>query len=139
MATDRGSRHYLFSTVTDTARLCQMTLNNGTYGPHRILSPSAVDLIFPNFNARFPGEAHRTGFELDQYYTSGPIASLQTASHTGFTGTSLVIDRPTGTFWLHFANRVHPSRKWSSNNIVREALGYWVAKSLGRNVSFPAV
>ncbi|CZR53798.1 probable beta-lactamase [Phialocephala subalpina] len=129
----------LFSTVTDTARLCQMILNNGTYGSHRILSPSAVDLIFTNFNARFPGEAHGTGFELDQYYTSGPMASLQTASHTGFTGTSLVIDRPTGTFWLHFANRVHPSRKWSSNNIVREALGYWVAKSLGRNVSFPAV
>ncbi|GIJ99652.1 hypothetical protein Aspvir_003653 [Aspergillus viridinutans] len=71
------------------------------------------------------------------YYTAGPMASLQTASHTGFTGTTLVIDRPSNTFFLLFANRVHPSRNWSSNNIVREALGYWVAKSLGRDVSFP--
>lgn len=129
----------LFSTVTDTAKFCQMILNNGTYGSHRILSPEVVDLIFTNFNTKFPGDEHGLGFELDQYYTSGPMASLQTASHTGFTGTSLAIDRPSNTFWIHFSNRIHPSRNWSSNNIVREALGYWVAKSLGRSVTFPVV
>ncbi|GIJ86378.1 hypothetical protein Asppvi_005266 [Aspergillus pseudoviridinutans] len=127
----------LFSTVEDTAVFCQMILNNGTYGGHRVLSPKVVDLIFHNFNARFPGDEHGLGFELNQYYTAGPMASLQTASHTGFTGTTLVIDRPSNTFFLLFANRVHPSRNWSSNNIAREALGYWVAKSLGRDVSFP--
>ncbi|RHZ53278.1 hypothetical protein CDV55_101298 [Aspergillus turcosus] len=127
----------LFSTVEDTAIFCQMILNNGTYGGVRILSPEAVDLIFHNFNTAFPGDEHGLGFELDQYYTAGPMASLQTASHTGFTGTTLVIDRPSNTFFLLFANRVHPSRYWSSNNIAREALGYWVAKSLGRDVSFP--
>jgi CubicO group peptidase (beta-lactamase class C family) len=114
-----------------------MILNNGTYGGHRILSPEVVDLIFHNFNARFPGNEHGLGFELNQYYTAGPMASLQTASHTGFTGTALVIDRPSNTFFLLFANRVHPNRNWSSNNIAREALGYWVAESLGRDVSFP--
>uniref|UniRef100_A0A093V918 Beta-lactamase-related domain-containing protein n=2 Tax=Talaromyces marneffei PM1 TaxID=1077442 RepID=A0A093V918_TALMA len=79
----------LFSTARDTAAFCQMILNNGTYGGQRILSQTAVDLIFTNFNARFPGNAHGLGFELDQYYTAGPMASLQTASHTGFTGTTL--------------------------------------------------
>ncbi|EAW13288.1 serine hydrolase domain-containing protein [Aspergillus clavatus NRRL 1] len=127
----------LFSTVEDTAILCQMILNNGTYGGHRILSPEVVDLIFHNFNERFPGDEHGLGFELNQYYTAGPMASLQTAGHTGFTGTTLVIDRPSNTFFLLFANRVHPNRNWSSNNIAREALGYWVAKSLGRDVPFP--
>jgi CubicO group peptidase (beta-lactamase class C family) len=127
----------LFSTVEDTAVFCEMILNNGTYGGHRILSPEVVDLIFHNFNARFPGNEHGLGFELNQYYTAGPMASLQTASHTGFTGTALVIDRPSNTFFLLFANRVHPNRNWSSNNIAREALGYWVAESLGRDVSFP--
>lgn len=127
----------LFSTVTDTAKFCQMILNNGTYGGHRILSPEAVDLIFTNFNTMFPGDEHGLGFELNQHYTSGAMASLLTASHTGFTGTSLVIDRPSNTLFLHFSNRVHPDRGWSSNNIVREAVGYWVAKSLGRSVSFP--
>ena len=128
----------LFSTVGDTAKFCQMILNNGTYGGHRILSHESVDLIFENFNTRFPGEEHGLGFELNQYYTAGPMASLLTASHTGFTGTSMVIDRGSNSFWLHFSNRVHPDRRWSSNNIVREAVGYWVAKSLGREVAFPA-
>lgn len=126
----------LFSTVTDTARLCQMILNNGSYGGHRILSPAAVDLIFHNFNAHL-GSDHGVGFELNQYYTAGPMANLLAASHTGFTGTSMVIDRASNTFWLHFANRVHPSRDWSSNNVVRETIGAWVAMALGRNVQFP--
>lgn len=74
----------IFSTAFDTAILCQMILNNGTYKSHRILSPAAVDLIFTNFNGRFPGDAHGIGWELDQYYTAGPMASLQTASHVSF-------------------------------------------------------
>ncbi|KAF9523035.1 putative beta-lactamase [Crepidotus variabilis] len=127
----------LFSTVSDTAIFCQMILQNGTYANHRYLSTKSVDLIFTNFNTAFPGNEHGVGFELNQTYTAGPMASVFTASHTGFTGTSLVIDRPSNTFFLHFANRVHPDRRWSSNNIVRKALGYWVAKSLGRDVTFP--
>lgn len=51
----------------------------------------------------------------------------------------MVIDRPSNTFFLLFANRVHPSRYWSSNNIAREALGYWVAEALGRDVAFPSL
>ncbi|KAI0399130.1 putative beta-lactamase [Xylaria palmicola] len=128
----------LFSTVLDTARFCQMILNNGTYGGSRILSQTSVDLIFTNFNARFgTGAYHGVGFELNQYYTAGPMANLLSASHTGYTGTSVVIDRASNTLFLHFANRVHPSRNWSSNNIVRETLGAWVATALGRNVAFP--
>jgi CubicO group peptidase (beta-lactamase class C family) len=129
----------LFSTVRDSAALCQMILNNGTYGGQTILSQDAVDLIFFNFNARFDdiNDDHGAGFELDQYYTAGPLYSLLTASHTGFTGTSIVIDRGRDTFYLHFSNRVHPSREWSSNNIVREALGYWVGTSLGLDLQFP--
>lgn len=129
----------LFSTVGDTAIFCQMILNNGTYGGRRYLSQDAVDMIFHNYNKRFPGDNHGLGFELDQYYTAGPMAGPETASHTGYTGTTLVIDRPSNMFFLHFANRVHPSREWSSNNIAREALGYWVARSLGRHPNFPSL
>ena len=116
-----------------------MILNNGTYNGRRHLSQEAVDMIFHNYNKRFPGDNHGLGFELNQYYTAGPMASPRTASHTGYTGTTLVIDRPSSTFFLHFANRVHPSREWSNNNIAREALGYWVARSLGRKVRFPSL
>lgn len=128
----------VFSTALDTGKFCQMILNNGTYGGKRILSEKAVDLIFTNFNARFgEGSAHGVGFELDQYYTAGPMANLLAASHTGFTGTSMVIDRQSGTLFVHLANRVHPSRNWSSNNVARETLGAWVATALGRTVKFP--
>lgn len=126
----------LFSTAADTARLCQMILNNGTYGGRRILSRAAVDLIFTNFLAAL-GEDHGAGFELNQFYTAGPMANPLAASHTGFTGTSMVVDRASGTFFVHLSNRVHPSRGWASNNIVRETLGAWVAKALGRDVQFP--
>jgi CubicO group peptidase (beta-lactamase class C family) len=129
----------VFSTVGDFAKLAQMILNNGTYGGHQILKPESVDLIFHNFNTKFPGNEHGLGFELNQYYTCGPMQGLQVASHTGFTGTTVCIDRSSNSFWLHFANRVHPSRSWSSNNIVREAVGYFVAKALGRNVAYPRI
>ncbi|CEJ94322.1 hypothetical protein VHEMI09861 [[Torrubiella] hemipterigena] len=128
----------LFSTALDTARFCQMILNNGSYAGHQILSKESVDMIFTNYNARFgDGYGHGAGFELDQYYTAGPMANLQAASHTGFTGTSMVIDRASGTLFIHMASRVHPSRNWSSNNIVRETVGAWVATALGRKVKFP--
>ena len=128
----------LFSTVGDVSILCQMILNKGTYGGKEILSPQAVDLIFTNFNAKFPSDAHSVGLELDQYYFSGPMANVQAGGHTGFTGTSLVVDRASDTFMVLLAHAVHPNRTWSSNNIVREALGYWVAQSLGRDVPFPS-
>ncbi|VUC35004.1 unnamed protein product [Clonostachys rosea] len=127
----------LFSTVGDVAIFCQMILNNGTYGQHRILSQKSVDLIFTDFNAEFPGNNYGAGFALNQSYTQGSMQSLKTASHSGFTGTTLAIDRPSDTFWIHFSNRVHPSRYYGTNNPVRRAMGYWVAKSLGRDVPFP--
>lgn len=127
----------IFSTVEDVAIFCQMILNNGTYGGFRVLSQEAVDLIFTDFNADFPGNHYGVGFALNQLSTQGSMQSFQTASHSGFTGTSVAIDRPSNTFWLHFSNRVHPSRHWGTNNPARRAMGYWVAKSLGRNVTWP--
>ena len=70
-----------------------MILNNGTYNGARILQPSSVDLIFHNYNSAFPENAHGLGFKLGQFQGSGAMQSLQTAGHTGFTGTSMVMDR----------------------------------------------
>ncbi|BDD61436.1 hypothetical protein MAP00_006480 [Monascus purpureus] len=127
----------LFSTAPDLAKFCQMILNNGTYNGIQILKPETIELMFTNFNVDFPGDEHSIGFELNQYYFSGPMASMQTGGHTGFTGTTIVIDRPSNTFFVLLGHRVHPNRNWSNNNIARQALGYWVARSLGRDVTFP--
>jgi len=131
----------------------QMILNNGTYNGVRILQPSTVDLIFHNFNTAFPGNEHGLGFELNQFYWSGAMQSLQTAGHTGYTGTTMVIDRreytigvlyewdmqifffiASNTFFIFLSHRVHPSRNWSNINVVREMVGLFVARSLGREV-----
>jgi CubicO group peptidase (beta-lactamase class C family) len=132
----------VFSTAADLGVMCQMILNNGTYNGVKVLEPWTVDLIFENFNTKcksnclshrlvvtapdsttVPSNAHGLGFELNQTYWSGPMRSLHTAGHTGFTGTTLWIDRPSGTFAVQLASRVHPSRKWSSTNISRQYIG----------------
>ncbi|PBK70975.1 beta-lactamase/transpeptidase-like protein [Armillaria solidipes] len=105
----------VFSTSMNLGIFCQMILNNGKYGNVRILE----------------SQSHGLGFELNQYYFSGPMQSLQTVGHTGFTGTSMVIDRPSNTFMVLLTNRVHPRRTWSSPNIAREMVGYWVKKAMG--------
>ena len=127
----------LFSTILDAAIWAHMINNNGTYDGHRYLSQKAVDLIFTDFNGEFPGNNYGVGWALNQSYSQGSMQSIHTASHTGFTGTSVAIDRPSRTIFLHFSNRVHPNRNWKSNNPIRMAVGYWVAKSLGRDVAWP--
>ena len=70
-----------------------MILNNGMYNGIQILWPSTVDLIFHNFNTVFPEDTHGLWFKLGQFPAAGAMHSLQTAGHTGFTGTSMVMDR----------------------------------------------
>jgi hypothetical protein len=67
-----------------------MVLNNGTYNGKRILTARSVDLMFTNFNEKFPGDEHGVGFELNQSYFSGPMANIQAGGHTGI-GLGLVI------------------------------------------------
>ncbi|MGW5025942.1 serine hydrolase, partial [Streptomyces albidoflavus] len=51
------------------------------------------------------------GFGIDQPWFMGGLAGRGAAGHTGFTGTSLVLDRATDTFLVLLANTVHPRRR----------------------------
>ena len=66
--------------------------------------------MITNENTEFAGDAHGLGFELDQRWYMGGLSSLRTAGHTGYTGTSLVIDFASRSFVILLTNRVHPSR-----------------------------
>ncbi|MFI9610439.1 serine hydrolase domain-containing protein [Streptomyces sp. NPDC052023] len=92
----------LFSTARDLAVFCRALLAGGSYGPARILGPDFVDLMLTP-----PG----LGFALDQSWFMGELAGRGAAGHTGFTGTSLVVDRATDTFLVLLANTVHPRRR----------------------------
>ncbi|GAA4557647.1 serine hydrolase [Planotetraspora kaengkrachanensis] len=112
----------VFSTAYDMAILAQTLLNGGHHGRARILSEDSVRLLLTNFNTAFPGNAHGLGFELDQMWYMDGLSSPVTGGHTGYTGTSLVIDPLSRSFVILLTNRVHPSRDWGSNNPARRAV-----------------
>ncbi|WP_328482289.1 beta-lactamase family protein [Streptomyces sp. NBC_00377] len=92
----------LFSTGGDLAVFCRTLLSGGSYGPARILGPDFVELLLTP-----PG----LGFAVDQPWFMGELAGEGAAGHTGFTGTSLVLDPATDTFVVLLANTVHPRRR----------------------------
>jgi CubicO group peptidase (beta-lactamase class C family) len=116
----------LFSTVDDMAVFCQMLLNGGQYRGRRILREKTIRQMLVNYNAHlealYPDSDRGLGFELAKTWYMGGMASPVTFGHTGFTGTSLVIDPLSHTFLILLANRVHPTRAWGTNTAARRAL-----------------
>ncbi|MGH3344478.1 MAG: serine hydrolase domain-containing protein [Carbonactinosporaceae bacterium] len=112
----------LFSTAHDLAVLAQAILGGGRYGQARILSEDSVRALLTNVNAAFHRDEHGLGFELNQHWYMDAMASPVTAGHTGYTGTSLVIDPLSESFAILLSNRVHPTRAWGSNNPARRAV-----------------
>ncbi|MEV0437655.1 serine hydrolase domain-containing protein [Streptomyces spectabilis] len=96
----------LFSTARDLAVFCRALLCGGAYGAARILGSAHVDLMLTP-----PG----LGFAVDQEWFMGELAGRGAAGHTGFTGTSLVLDRASDTFLILLANTVHPRRRPPAN------------------------
>src|SRR5699024_6926863 len=110
--------------------LAQTILNGGAYGDARILSEGSVAAMLTDENTEFPGHAHGLGFELDQRWYMEGLTSPSTAGHTGYTGTSLVLDQQSRSFVLLLTNRVHPPRSWGSVNPARRAVAGELAAAL---------
>ncbi|ALM42006.1 esterase [Streptomyces sp. FR-008] len=91
----------LFATAGDLAVFARTLLAGGAHGQARILGPDYVDLML----------RLGLGFGIDQPWFMGGLAGRGAAGHTGFTGTSLVLDRATDTFLVLLANTVHPRRR----------------------------
>ncbi|MFE9094295.1 serine hydrolase domain-containing protein [Streptomyces sp. NPDC007264] len=110
----------LFSTARDLAVFCRTLLAGGSYGPARILGPDFVELMLTP-----PG----LGFAVDQPWFMGELAGRGAAGHTGFTGTSLVLDPATDTFLVLLANTVHPRRR-APDSRPRAAAGDRLARAV---------
>ncbi|MEU1800375.1 serine hydrolase domain-containing protein [Streptomyces sp. NPDC019937] len=106
----------LFSTAADLSALCRALLAGG--GP--VLSPASVDLMLTA-----PG----LGFEVDQPWFMGGLAGRGAAGHTGFTGTSLVLDRSRDCYLILLANTVHPRRR-PGDSTPRAAAATALARAL---------
>lgn len=120
----------VFASAWDLAVLGRTLLDGGRYGRARILRPESVDLMFTDFNTAFPGDEHGLGFELYQHWYMGAMATPRTAGHTGFTGTSLVLDPTTDSFLVVLGNSVHPVRTWRSGSAPRVAAGNHLARAV---------
>jgi CubicO group peptidase (beta-lactamase class C family) len=132
----------VFSTAADLAVLCQMLLDGGRYRGARILAEDTVRAMLVNYNGRLeptdPESARGLGFELDKHWYMMGLSSPVTFGHTGFTGTSLVIDPLTHSFVILLSNRVHPDRAWGSNNVARRAVAGDLANAIPVRPPSPA-
>ncbi|MFI1805559.1 serine hydrolase [Streptomyces californicus] len=120
----------VFSCAWDLAVLARTLLNGGVYGRSRVLSEESVELLFTDFNTAFPGDEHGLGFELYQHWYMGAMATPRSAGHTGFTGTSMVLDPTTDTFLIVLGNSVHPVRSWRSGSAPRVATANQLARAV---------
>lgn len=100
----------LFSNIFDLVQYAQMILNHGQYQNQTFLEKRYIDDLFTNFSPH--GEIPR-GVGFLTYTSNSLFSSLnsdKTIAHTGFTGTSLLIDMKNQVAIILLSNRVHPTR-----------------------------
>lgn len=109
----------LFSHVDDLIPFCQMILNNGLYNGKTYLKKQTIDCWFQKqyFDKNQELERGFSWISGNNTYTTGKCVSKNTISHSGFTGTSMLIDRDNQFAFIYLTNRVHPTR---NNKYFRE-------------------
>jgi CubicO group peptidase (beta-lactamase class C family) len=110
----------LFGSADDLAVFGRTILEGGG----DILSQESTRLLTTG------GGEHGLGFELAAFRYMGALAETGAYGHTGFTGTSLVVDPGTRAVVVLLTNRVHPDRRGPSVNPARAAVGDIVAGAL---------
>ncbi len=103
----------LFSNADDLARYCQMLLNGGTMDGKRVMSAQTISRMTAPIVVSESGDARGLGWDINTSFSGnrGELFPLGSFGHTGFTGTSVWIDRVSGTFVVFLSNRVHPDGK----------------------------
>jgi beta-N-acetylhexosaminidase len=120
----------LFTTAGDLAVFCQMLLNGGIYGHHRLLNrATSSQFTAPQALA---DHARTLGWMTPTpNSSSGHYFSPRAFGHLGFTGTSIWIDPDRQLFVILLTNRVYPTRENDKIAAVRPAVHDAVIESLG--------
>lgn len=101
----------LFSTAPDLAVYAQMLLNGGEFGGVRILSPLSVRRMLENqIDPSIGGQSYGFFTPPNGMTPCGDLFSDRCAGHTGFTGTSLLVDPEYDMFVILLTNRVYKKR-----------------------------
>lgn len=102
----------LFSTAEDLSVLAAAVMNGGAVNGRRILGPLTVEMMatVPEENAHHIGRALGWDIWSDYSWFKGDIFSrMRTLNHTGYTGTSAVIDLDAKCAVILLSHRVHPT------------------------------
>ncbi len=130
----------VFSNAEDLSVICSAIMNGGaltdkkgkTLESTRILSPATVRLMTEIPPQNNPSVGRALGWDKKSSH-SGPRGDLfnpeSTIMHTGYTGTSIVIDLESKTAIVLLTNRVHPKDKGSVGRL-RALVANIVAGSL---------
>ncbi len=101
----------LFSTTSDLAKLMSLYVNNGEYKGKTIFQPSTMDM-FTSIQTKYGDRGLGWGIKsVDGYSSGGSKFSDTSFGHTGFTGTSIWVDKERGVFVILLTNRVYPTRE----------------------------
>jgi len=111
----------LFGTAEDLGRLAQVYLDGGTLDGVRLLRQATVAEMTRNQIGKLGWRG--LGWELNTQYYMGQLASPSTFGHTGFTGTSVVVDPRRQLIVVLLTNRVHPTADGPPGiNALRQAV-----------------
>jgi uncharacterized protein YbbC (DUF1343 family)/CubicO group peptidase (beta-lactamase class C family) len=122
----------LFATADDLALYCRMLMGDGEVEGRRLMQPATVRAFLrPHM---IPGGWRALGWDMNTGFswnrgTSFPLGGV---GHTGFTGTSIWIDRASRSAVIVLASRLHPQ---GEGNVVR--LRGEVATIVGKAVQTP--
>ncbi len=100
----------LFSRADDIAKYAYTILNDGKYKKQTIFYPNTVRTWTSKQSAQ---SSRGLGWDTksEGYSSAGSKFSLNSCGHTGFTGTSIWIDKDRDLFVILLTNRVNPTRE----------------------------
>lgn len=102
----------IFSSLRDMERFGRMLAGGGVLDGKRFVSKAMLQAAIHNYT---PGMAENRGLGFKLAYGGlnfmGDLVSVKAFGHTGFTGTSLVVDPDKQLFVVLLTNRVHPTRE----------------------------
>ena len=122
----------VFSDADDLAILAAALMNGGAYNGKRILSPQGVK-VMTSVSESLKQFGRSPGWDLHSDYASnkGDLFGASTYGHTGYTGTSIIIDPDNQIAVILLANRVHPTDDGNTVRL-RSFVANVVAAALGR-------
>jgi CubicO group peptidase (beta-lactamase class C family) len=122
----------VFATARDVAAIGQLLLDGGG----SVLKSATVRAMLSNANRGLPAvdperpgrpSDHGLGVVLRQPWFMGRLSTPATFGHTGFTGTSLLVEPKRRLVLALLTNRAHPNWSWANPDPMRVAIANVVA------------